>query len=316
MQLNAVSHILRTAKQVGLLDALRDGQQNLDQLCECLSLKPSSTRLLLDALSKTGTVQQYEDDYALSPVAQLLCRYDSDLGDGRWERLARQVRGEAVLPFRSRDHHDTIAATQWVHTAAAIQAAEILNIGGEDQPRGPSILDLGCGSAVWSCALAFRDIGATITAVDDEAVRPAAIATAESIDLTRRFEFISGDPLAVADDPSTATWAGETYDIVLLPQRLHAESDADGDRLLRFAAGLARPGGRVVVIDLFRVPAKPSLAETVEALRLDVETEAGRVWDLKESSERAVAAGLTNVQFTFLAASRINLGMLVGVAPA
>ncbi|MEM9646419.1 MAG: class I SAM-dependent methyltransferase, partial [Planctomycetota bacterium] len=222
---------------------------------------------------------------------------------------------EDNAPFRARDHHDTIAATQWVHTSAAIQAAEILNIGGEGELRGPTILELGCGSAVWSCAMAFRDIGATITAVDDEAVRQAATNTAESIDLTRRFEFFQADPVDVAKAETKPEWAKERYDIVLIPQRLHALSENDGDQLLQFATNCVKPGGRVVVIDLFRVPAKPSLSEAVEALRLEVETESGRVWDLEESSQRAKAAGLVEIQFSFLAASRINLGMLVGVGP-
>ncbi|MEM9644968.1 MAG: SAM-dependent methyltransferase, partial [Planctomycetota bacterium] len=80
MQLNAVSHILRTAKRTGLLEALRPGQKGLQQLCDAIQSRPSSTKLLLDALVKTGIVQQYDDDYALAPVAQLLCEYDSDLG--------------------------------------------------------------------------------------------------------------------------------------------------------------------------------------------------------------------------------------------
>lgn len=315
MQLNAVSHILRTAKQVGLLDALEEGQKDLNQLCEAISSRSTPTKLLCDALVKTGIIQQYDDDYALSPVARLLCQYDSDLGDGRWSRLADQIRGNDAIPFRARDHHDTIAATQWIHTAAAIQAAEILNIGGEGELRGPSILELGTGSAVWSCAMAFRDIGATIATVDDEAARLVATNTAESIDLTRRFEFIAGDPMTAAKDPSSATWAGEAYDIVLIPQRLHSQSEDEGNQLLRFAANLTKPGGRVVVIDLFHVPAKPSLSEAVEALRLEVETESGRVWSLEESQKRAQDAGLVEVQFSFLAASRINLGMLVGVKP-
>ncbi|WP_145302255.1 methyltransferase domain-containing protein [Crateriforma conspicua] len=318
MQLNAVSHVLRTAKQVGLLDGLRDGQRTLDQLRQELNLRSEPTRLLLATLVRTGIVEQYDDDFALAPVAQLLCQYDSDLGDGRWRQLADKIRGDDAAPFRARDHFDATAATQWVHTASAIQAAEILNIGGADEPRGPKILDLGCGSAVWSCAMAFRDVGATITAVDDEATQVAAANMAASIDLTRRFDFHPADPAEVAKLPMDQAaaehpWAGETYDLVLLAQRLHAYDEATGDRLLQFATGLAAPGGRVVVIDLFASPAKPSLAETLEALRLEIETDGGRVWDLETSSQRAKRCGLTDVQFTFLAASRINLGMLVGV---
>ena len=70
-------------------------------------------------------------------------------------------------------------------------------------------------------------------------------------------------------------------------------------------------GGRV---DLFRGPGKPNLAECIEALKLKLGT-TGRMRTLEETQAKLVAHDLREVQFTFLAASRINLGLAVGTKP-
>ncbi|TWU34208.1 class I SAM-dependent methyltransferase [Novipirellula artificiosorum] len=307
MQINVVSHLLRSARETGLLDELKNGQRTLEQLCESLSLLVQPTSLLLDALIAIGIVQKYGNDHALSPAAQLLCSYDVDLGDARWGQLADQVRGRRKRSDAdSIRYFEQIAATQWIHTPAAIQAAEILNLGGEGEELGLSILDLGCGSAVWSCAMVHRDVEATITAVDLPGPLAAAISMAASIDVTDRFSVIESDPLEVDGlEP--------VYDIVLLAQRLFGLGEEGQIRLLEKAVSAIRPGGRLVVIDLFRGPTKPSLAESVEALKLELDTPAGGMKTLKEAEAMLGSAGLGQIQFSFLVASRIHLGMMVAV---
>ena len=307
MQINAVSHVLRVARQVGLIADLQQGQRTLQQLCENLSLQAEPVQLMLDALLAIGIVEKYDDDFALSQAAQLLCQYDDDLGDARWNDLAGSIKGTAAKPD-AESFFDGAAATQWIHTASAIQAAEILNIGGEDELAGPAILDLGCGSAVWSCAMAHRDAAATVTAVDQEAALQAATTMAESIELTQRFTTIQGDP-------QTVELPQDTFDIVVIAQRLCAMGDSAGKEMLQRAIGAAKPGGRIVVIDLFRGPAKPNLSESIAALKLRLETPNGRMQSLKSAQQMFAEANLGGVQFTFLAASRVNLGLMVGVCP-
>ena len=155
MKMNAATHLIRSAREIGIFAELRNGQRTLDQLCETASLRPESAKLLLDGLVAIGIIERYGDDYALSRAAHLLCQYDDDLGDRRWDALGDLVRGRRDrADSDDQQHYDHQAATQWVHTATAMQVAEILNIGGEGEPSGIAILDLGCGSAVWSCAMA------------------------------------------------------------------------------------------------------------------------------------------------------------------
>lgn len=310
MQINAASHLIRAARTSGLIGQLREGQRTHDQLCQTLSLAAETSSLLLDALVAIGIIEKYGDDYALSRAGHLLCQYDEDLGDRRWDRLLDRLKGESNREEVDDQHQfDYLAATQWAHTASAIQAGEILNLGGEDEPGGPKILDLGCGSAVWSCAMAHRDSHATVVAVDHQSALQAAMATAESIGLTTRFRIIESDPEQVTLPP-------DAFDIVLLAQRLHNLSNVRAESLLRSAIAAAKPGGRIVVIDLFRGPTKPSLAESVEALTLELNTSGGHMRSLEQAQQQLASQGLEKIQFTFLAASRINLGMAVGRKPS
>ena len=309
MQVNASSHLLRTARETGLIGELRDGQRTLDQLCEKLSLNERSLVLFLDGLIAIGIVEKYEEDHALSRAGHLLCQYDDDLGDASWQKLSGLVQGKHDRSANDdQKQFNHLAATQWAHTASAIQAAEILDIGGEGEPSGIRILDLGCGSAVWSCAMAYRDPKSTITAVDVPAAIQAARATADSIEMGDRFLTLEGSPEDV-EIPS------ESFDLVILAQRMSCLDQGTANRLLRKAASAAAPSGRVVVVDLFRGPADPSLAESLEALKLDLETRGGYIRSLEGIQQNLVESGLGNVQFTYLAASRINLGMAVGQKP-
>ncbi|GAA5508125.1 class I SAM-dependent methyltransferase [Novipirellula caenicola] len=314
MQINAVSHLLRSARETGLIDQLRKGQHTAEQLCSTLSLSPEPTQLLLDAMTAIGIFEKYEDDYALSQAAQLLCQYDKDLGDRRWQKLTARVVGKgdraAVSPTEYFDH---VAATQWAHTPAAMEAAEMLNIGGEGEVEGPKILDLGCGSAVWSCAMAHRDAKSTITAVDFPGPIAAATTMADSIGLKPRFT-------AIQADPASAELASENdlpndFDIALIAQRLFAQHPNEQITLLKRAISAVRPGGRVIVIDLFRGPSKPNLTESTEALKLELETQGGAIKTLKEAESLLVSEGLEKIKFTFIPASRMGLGMMVAFKP-
>jgi len=309
MQINAVSRLIRAARQIGFFAELRQGQRTLEQLCDTLSIAPGASTLLLDGLTAIGIVEKYGDDFALSRAAHLLCQYDDDLGDASWDRLVDRIRGEDSRQERDdQQHFSHLAATQWIHTPAAIQAAEILNLGGEGERAGPKILDLGCGSAVWSCAMAHRDPQATITAVDHPAALQAAASTADSIGLIDRFETITGDPQHV-DLPE-----GE-FDLVLLAQRVNGLGVEAAQSLLVRAVTAAKAGGRMVVIDLFRGPTKANLAESVEALKLELDTREGKIRSLQDAQALLESLGLQRVQFTFLAASRVNLGLAVGFKP-
>lgn len=312
MKINAAAHLFRAARQLGILAELREGQRTLTQLCEKLTLKRGAAKLVLDALVASSIIENYEDDYALSRVAHLLCQYDEDLGDATWNRLVGHVQ-ESVADEVDSDIDDqaflnSLAATQWVHTPAAMQAAEMLDLG-EEENKGLKILDLGCGSAVWSAAMAHRDQEARVVAVDQAAALKAAQSTADSIGLGDRFE-------AMEADPAEAELADAEFDLVLVAQRLGSLGPDEGQKLLSKAIKSLKFGGKLVVIDLFRGPAKPDMSECVEALKLELGTHNGSMRTLEAIQEELMGLGLENAQVTFMPDSRVNMGMAVAKRPS
>ncbi|GAB5514288.1 class I SAM-dependent methyltransferase [Rhodopirellula baltica] len=327
MTINATSHVLRTGRELGLFDALLEGQKTLEVLAERTGLPESRLLLLLRPLTSVGIIEKYAEDYAISSVARLLCQYDADLGDAVWKNASAALKSESQSSVDTdvpQSRFDSIAATQWVHTPAAMQAAEILDFGptpaedGSEEGEGTvlsseesepqTLLDLGCGSAVWSCAAAHRDPQLRVTLVDHPGALEAAMATANSIELGDRFQSIEGDAL-------TAELPEGQFDHVLIAQRLNSYSPDQIRLMLQRATSAVKPGGRVIVIDSFEGPNRPSLAESIEALRIGIETEGGAVPELKEAQERMKDVGLESIQFTFIAASRVGLGLMTGIKP-
>ena len=315
MKINAAAHLFRSARELGILAELREGQRTLTQLCETLSLKRGATKLVLDALVASSIIEKYEEDYALSRVAHLLCQYDEDLGDKAWNRLVGHLQEAGEPDFDEPEIDDeaylnSLAATQWVHTPAAMQAAEMLDLGGEGEVKGLKILDLGCGSAVWSAAMAHRDSEATVTAVDKAAALKAAQSTADSIGLGDRFRAVEADPVVEAE------LGDAEYDLVLVAQRLGCLGPREGQKLLSKAIKALKVGGKLVVIDLFRGPAKPDMSECVEALKLELGTQHGSMRTLEAIQTELAELGLENAQVTFMPDSRVNMGMAVANRPS
>ena len=309
MKINAAAHLFRSARELGVLGALREGQQTLEQLCEKLNLASQPTKLFLDALVASSIIEQYQEDYALSRVAHLLCQYDEDLGDATWNRLGDHLQRAEESEVDDQAFLNSLAATQWVHTPAAMQAAEMLDLGDEQGLGAPRILDLGCGSAVWSAAMAHRDQQSTITAVDHAAALKAAQSTADSIGLGERFQTVEADPVDFE--------VGEAeFDLVLIAQRLSCLGTEDAQRLLAKAFQSLSGGGKLVVIDLFRGPARPDMSECVEALRLELGTRHGGMRTLEKIEAELVDSGFESVQVTFLPESRVNMGMAVANRPS
>ena len=305
MQINAQAHLLRAARESGVIEQLRQGQATADQLIERLNLQPRLTHLLLDALVAMQAIEKYGDDYALAAVTRLFCQYDADLGDQHWCGLVGQMRGSTR--GSTSDYFDESTATQWVHTSAAKQAAEILDIGGERKSR--KILDLGCGSAVWSAAMAYADPQSHVTAIDTASRVVAAKRTVDSIELGTRYTFVDAEP-------ETAELGTNTYDLVLVAGRFSGMSPERGEQLIQRSKRALKVGGELVLIDLFRGPGKPGVNEALEAMRLAAKTSEGHIRDAEATRNLLLENGFTACQFAFIAASRQGWGMLLAVKNA
>ena len=98
---NALTHAIRTAVSLGIVDALSEKQMTVPELAEKLALNPGALQLLMDLLCETELIEKYGDDYALSAVARLIPKQLYDFGDYYWNQLGDFVRSGESLPIAS-----------------------------------------------------------------------------------------------------------------------------------------------------------------------------------------------------------------------
>ena len=79
--LNAQSHAIRAAVNLGVIRNLRHGQRSLPDLAKQCQLQEKPLILLLEILKATGLIEQYEEDYALAQVGNVWPEELEDLGD-------------------------------------------------------------------------------------------------------------------------------------------------------------------------------------------------------------------------------------------
>lgn len=296
----AQATILRTALELKLWDILRSGPKTLVELAEHSGCDLQALDGLVRALVALGVMEQYGDDLALSQAAQLVAGPDADLSQNIWSHLTGFVRSQETA-LANDAYRRRLIARQWTHTAAAMQAAEVLNIGGS--LRGLKVLELGSGAGVWSAAMAYRDSKMHVTAVDQAPYLAHCQATYASIGLDAQWTPVAADyrhwPIPLGQ-----------FDLVILPEVLQLESDAAAVILLGRAADALRVGGQVVITESLREADGPTAQLALQALELAVavgglQRSAGQIQQLLRG------AGLADAQWGWLTASTQGVGLIV-----
>ncbi len=143
------------------------------------------------------------------------------------------MRGEAGTGpgslWDSADAAERVGRAYEAPDLAAIREAQIDLIG---PLAGEQTIDIGCGPGVFAAALAAR--GAAVTAVDSSPAMLAAAAARDGV-------------TAVEADATSLPFADGAFDVACLVQVL--EYVADPVAVLREAARVVRPGGRVLAAD-------------------------------------------------------------------
>jgi len=250
--------MVRLALQMDVLTPLADGSAELAEVgpadattvaraCGC---SPAGAAHLLDVLTSFQALTRQEGRYALTPsAATFLVRgrpaYAGDLilawtGPAIWESVQRAVRTGEPAPFE--EYHEQDA---WLESYSEWRIAKSLEMwqaaGIQPQPDTPRrLLDLACGCAIKSLALAQQDPALRVTCIDTPRVLPVARALAERMGLLARTEFVTADLL-------TADLGADRYDAGMLGQITHYLTAAQNMDLFRRVHAALRPGGTLVI---------------------------------------------------------------------
>jgi N,N-dimethyltransferase len=201
------SRAVFTALELGIFDALEVQPGTAEEVAEQLGLPERSTRLLLLALLGSQLVQLDGDVYCNSAdVAPFLLsdspEYVGSLAAhqaahfGRFAQLTDAVRQNAPVPLDLGGDHPAFGGPERfariTRTAATMMMAQGLAKHAPLQSRR-QLVDLGCGSCVYSIALAKAHPELRVTAVDRPSLREFAAASVADAGLSDRITVRAGD---------------------------------------------------------------------------------------------------------------------------
>jgi ubiquinone/menaquinone biosynthesis C-methylase UbiE len=300
----APNRILSAAVQLGVFPAIAAGHATAAELATTVGANARALRMLLDALAGVGLLGKADGRYALTEVARQHLLPDSPdyvgavfEGDHLWEAWAgltdairsgtsrRAVESDAdAAPFFSR----LVRTLHVVNLPIARRAAQALF--GSEHRAGLEIIDIGCGSGVWGIGMAEAQPAAHLTLQDlPEVLDAVAREKVARHGLAGRTRFLSGSFREME------LGSGD-YDLAILGNIIHMEGD-DGTRsLFRKAHRALRPGGRLLVIDMFPNDDRSGPAfPLIFALNMLVATNAGDTYTLAELRPWLRDAGFTTI---------------------
>ena len=309
---------LNAALRLGIVAALEQGQKTVAQLAEICGTKPQGTEALLQVLVKTGMVEQFEDHFALSQASRLTPQALWAILFNQWTALESALQHQPQDPDepeferdqRQRKRYEQFRAAhsqiQWAATGVALKLTEALGIGSER--RNLNILDLGCGSAVYSMAIAHHDPQAKVQLVDDQVGLARARATVNSLDIDGRIEMTESAELVFPGN-------NDSFDLVIVADQIHVWSPEMRQRILATALRTLKPGGEMAVIDIFNGQDRGTMNCNLFELQLLIGT-GQNVVKLPALKQQVETTGFVEIQYTNLPVAPYTHGLLLAARPS
>ena len=284
------SRVILTANNLRVFEKIGKGR-TAGEVAKTLRTDPRATEILLDAVASLGLLRKSRGTYLLAPAAMRFLLPDSPWYQGdmlrhadtlwkNWSGLDEVVRTGEPNRRRHRRHDVFIRA---MHNNAVLRAGTV--IGTLDLRGVRTALDLGGGPGTYSIELAKRGIRVLLFDM------PSTLEVAQEMIRQSRMKnisFRSGD--FHFDD------IGSGFDLVLLSQVLHSNSETECLSLLAKVFHSLAPKGMVAIheftLDEDHASPVPGALFSVNML---VNTAGGRSYTRKEMKGWLEAAGFRKV---------------------
>jgi C-methyltransferase len=261
--------VLKGAIQLQVFDHVAAGEQEVGSLSQAMGVDPQALQILLDALVPLGFLERRARGYRLTPVSAefLVSSRPTYLGT-----LAAEILGDPILYDLYANYRRVVTGDYqrdpWQYRTGSNETVDRLvrqlftlgyplaqamadHLGWTPgQPAALRLLDVGCGSAVYSLVALTRLPQAQLTVQDWPRILPAAQEFATQLGVEGRVQTLAGDMRTID--------FGGPYDVVFLGHILHNYTEATDRELLRKCFGVVAPGGMVIVVEFLAEPAEPA----------------------------------------------------------
>jgi 2-polyprenyl-3-methyl-5-hydroxy-6-metoxy-1,4-benzoquinol methylase len=307
MSMKGVVEAFHAARQAGVLEALAAEGQTVAALAVKCGLREKPAALLLRVLCAAGIVQRIGEEYLAMPVLHFLSGTYQDLSSQYWDYLPSYLKTGRPLqrmddPEEGRNHYvEQARSLRGMMLPSAFAAAGMLGIG--THLRNLSILDVGAGSGVWGQIFALHDPQARITAIDWPNVLEMAQDYAARTGLSDRFQTLPGNYHNVELESAV-------YDLAITANVVHLETEDGIRRLLRRLYAALKPGGHVLVVDVFHDQPDGELNSSLYELGLALRTEHGQVFGQESLSLLLREAGFPDPKYQPIPVTPFTMGLI------
>jgi SAM-dependent methyltransferase len=294
---------LRAALELQLWERMVSGGKTAEELAAQEGWDPIGTRVLLDAICAQRLLKKEGDRYSLVPESDCYLipskpTYQGNvlLNEYHWEgngRLADAIRsGKRPVQYDATQAYMTdiwkaYYSRGWVYPESLIETADKLWQSLEIQARnGMRVLDVACGPAPRSLALARKHPGVHLTWLDWEGVLQTALKAAGELGITKQVSFLPGDLWSV-------DYGSNIFDVAYLGNVTHFFGSEENTRLFRKVHAALVSGGKIVVNSAAR---REIDASVWDALWLYAATASGGAYDFTEYKSMLENAGFTNIE--------------------
>jgi 2-polyprenyl-3-methyl-5-hydroxy-6-metoxy-1,4-benzoquinol methylase len=292
----------QSARRLGVFDVLANGQQTAIQVAEACNLNPARTKILLDILCGLLILERYQDDYALSQMIHLLTSHDDDLGKADRTNIDEFMQSKQPCENRMAAYRNRVSSAQWRATPAAMDVVKYLSLSEQTEPL--NILDVGCGTGVWSLPIARQDPAARITFVDYQEPVDVACRTAEAVGMVGRFTTIIGDPFT-ADLPKSQC------NLAVVANLLHLIPADQWKSLLGRVIEAVAPQGRLLIVDVFPGQESGNITRSTFQLDLSMHVPGAALCDPLMLQQTLIDLGTEKPQYAHIDAAPNIYGMML-----
>ncbi len=293
-------HVIRAASHSGIFTALAEGQKTIEELAEAANLDPKGVELTTNLLVDLKVLERYDDQIALSPAAKMLT--PNLLGGLHWQQLPEYLKTGQLETTDGMTFEDQLAQLDWMKTPAAMDAVVAMDFG--KTRRGVRVLELGCGSGVFSATFAHRDPDSTFVLADTALNIDRARKTMESIGVAGQCDFFEAEDLAPPSDMGG-------FDLVMITGQLHLHSAKWCKEYLKEVRRVMHFDGELAIIDLFPGQEGGEINLAFYELELSLRVKDGQLHSAADLTKMLKAADFQNIQFAHLPSPPKYWGLVV-----